>query len=743
MDAAVVRRGGGLRRRELDRGEPEERADRDGAVGAGRAGISRAAAPGFYTDVRARGRASGRRRGAACCAPTVSLSGSLLCLLTALLAAQDATFLLTTTDPTYRTPAFLGNGAFSLVGAPLGTTPSLSFAAGVYDHAATDVPRIAALPAWNELDVSDGDGWLNDTRPDTSALEGYRQTLDLYDGTLSTSYEWVHGAKRTAVEVTMFVSRAEAHLAVIRLRLVPQYAGRVTLRFPLREWPPPGRLALARLERSEPQWTLDSLWYPGLLVATAADSLSIVARAEGGTTRVAVAQQLTWSARLRNQRQRGTEVSFDVAPGESVTFTVAAQHTAAWHRLWQTDLVVQGDPELQRVIHAMLFYLLASVREGTDESLPPMGLSSPGYFGHVFWDADTWMFPPLLALHPEIARSMVGFRYRSLAAARRNAARHGYRGAMYPWESDELGDEATPRFAWQNALYENHVTGDVALAQWQYYLATGDSAWLASYGYPVLAATADFWASRASFDTSRGRYDTPHVVSVDEGLIGIGNDTYTNAIARQNLEFAMLASRRLGRAPNPRWSRVAAGLYIPFDSAGQYHPTYEGAPPERRGSVVPLLAYPLGISMSEQTKRNDLNAAIGLLLKEGSGAMMTTSLYPAIAAELGDRALVDTLLPLSYRDHLRPPFDALAETPTNEAVHFLTVRERFCSRSCSAGPDCGSARTACDPRSGRCCRRASGGSRCGTSRCGDGWSTSWWKAIPRGLSTRRERGSKG
>src|SRR5207237_8448192 len=104
--------------------------------------------------------------------------------------------------------------------------------------------------------------------------------------------------------------------------------------------------------------------------------------------------------------------------------------------------------------------------------------------------------------------------------------------------------------------------------------------------------------------------------------------------------------------------RGAAGRDIPFGAAGPDHPTSEGAPPEKRGSVVPLLAYPLGLPMSEQTKRNDLDAAIGLLLKEGSGAMMTTSLYPAIAAELGDRALVDTLLPLSYRDHLRPPFDA-------------------------------------------------------------------------------------
>src|SRR6266571_1739292 len=633
--------------------------------------------------VRCRGPAVRRGRGAACCAPTFSLAAALLLALAVALSAQDQSFVLTTADPTYRAPAFIGNGAFSLVASPLGTTPALSFAAGVYDHAADDVPRIAALPAWNEIDVSDGDVWLNDVAPDTTVLQAYRQTLDMYDGTLRTTYDWVRGAKRTTIEITTFVSRADPHLAVVRLQLVPRYRGRVTLRFPLREWPPHRRLALARLDRYDPHWTQDSVWYPGQMVVTARDSVSLTAQVEGGTTRVAVAQSVASPRRLRNVQRSATGISFDAAPGEPVTFTklvgvatsrdgsdplaparaanrraaargyrmLLAEHVAAWHRLWETDVVIQGDPELQRVIQAMLFYLLASVREGTDESIPPMGLSSAGYYGHVFWDADTWMFPPLLVLHPAVARSMVGFRYRALGAARRNAARNGYR---------------------------------------------------------VLAATADFWASRATFDSSTGRYGIRHVVSVDEGLIGIGNDTYTNAIARQNLEFAMLASRRLGRAPDSRWSRVAAGLYIPFDSAGHYHPTYEGAPPERRGSVVPLLAYPLGIPMSEQAKRNDLNAAIGLLLKEGSGAMMTTSLYPAIAAELGDRALV-----------------------------------RFCSRSCSAGPDCGSARTACDPRSGRCCRRASADSRCGTSRCGDGWSTSWWKAIPRGLRTRRERESKG
>lgn len=616
----------------------------------------------------------------------------------------DSTFLLHATDPGYRTPPFIGNGHLSLVGSPLGTTPAASYVAGVYDRFPGDVPRIARIPAWSEIDVSDGDGWLNETARDTTALWSYRQTLDMYDGTLRTSYDWVHGGKRTSIEVTAFVSRADPSLAVVRLRLTPRYSGRATVRFPPREWPPPDRLALGRLEQWDPAWTQATVWYPGHTVVVARDSGSLTVRVEGGTTTVAVAQSVSARGRLRNSRRSAAEISFDAAPGEAVTITklvgvassrdasdplpaaravlrraarrgydaLLAEHAAAWHRLWETDVVVEGDSALQRVVHAMLFYLLSSIREGTEESIPPMGLSSAGYYGHVFWDADTWMFPALLVMHPEIARSMVAFRARTLAAAQRNARARGYRGAMYPWEADELGEETTPRFAWQNALSEIHVTGDVALAQWQYYLATGDSAWLARDGYPVIKETADFWVSRATYDTATERYDLRNVVSVDEGLIGIGNDAYTNAVARRNLEIAVAASHRIGRPLDPQWSQMAARLYMPYDSAGEYHPTYEGAPPETRGSVVPLLAYPLALPMSERVKRNDLAHAARRLAGQGPGAMMTVTLYPVVAAELGDRSLVDSLSRQSYEAFLRPPFHVLAETPRSDAVNFLT-----------------------------------------------------------------------
>jgi hypothetical protein len=51
---------------------------------------------------------------------------------------------------------------------------------------------------------------------------------------------------------------------------------------------------------------------------------------------------------------------------------------------------------------------------------------------------------------------------------------------------------------------------------------------------------------------------------------------------------------------------------------------------------------------------------------------MTITLFSVVAAELGDRELVNKLFPISYKGYLRPPFNALAETPANDSINFLT-----------------------------------------------------------------------
>ncbi len=669
-------------------------------------------------------------------APVLSVFSVLSVLFSFPLLAQqaDSSFLLVTQDPGRAPSPFIGNGRFSVVIPPLGFGPSPSFRAGLYEHGPGDVPRIAALPVWNAVAVSDGGGWLEAPLPPDSSVHGdhwleplppvgslreYRQIVDMHSGTVRTSYEWVNQDRRTSVAVESFVSRAAPGIAATRLQLTPRQQGRMRVRFAIAARPRPRRLPLNQIKRLEPGWGHGEIWYPGYMVVRSrlatrlrdGARLSMMSTPEGRTASLTQGVLIIWPHDLPGASARSTtshnrvqvEVTFDGSPDSTYVFTqfasvalsqdvplarwvarelsaaqargydsLAVDNAQAWRRRWESDIRIQGYPELQRVVRSMLFYLLCSADSGTALGIPPMGLSSAGYYGHIFWDSDTWMFPSLLLTHPDIAGSLVAFRGRTLAAAQANARANGYRGAMYPWEADELGHETTPHFAVQNARSEIHVNGDVALAQWQYYLATGDSSWLARDGYPVIRETANFWVSRAVYDSAADQYHIKNVVSVAEGLIGVTDDAYTNAVARKNLEIAVAASRRLGRPADPQWPRLAAKLHLPYDSASQFFRTYEGAPDSTLGAVTPLLSYPLGVPMSTGAKRAQLEQAVRQLLAEGPGAMMGSTLLSVDAAELGDQALMDSLLPHSYQGHMKGPFMMLSETPTNDAVNFVT-----------------------------------------------------------------------
>jgi hypothetical protein len=64
----------------------------------------------------------------------------------------------------------------------------------------------------------------------------------------------------------------------------------------------------------------------------------------------------------------------------------------------------------------------------------------------VFWDTETFVLPFFTFTHPPAARAMLGYRYRTLAAARDNARARGWRGAAYAWESADTGEDVTPAY---------------------------------------------------------------------------------------------------------------------------------------------------------------------------------------------------------------------------------------------------------------------------------------------------------
>ena len=345
------------------------------------------------------------------------------------------------------------------------------------------------------------------------------------------------------------------------------------------------------------------------------------------------------------------------------------RHRQAWQQLWQSDIQIEGDAQAQQDIRSMLYHLYSFSRQGTALSPSPMGLSGLGYNGHVFWDTELWMYPALLVMQPQIAKSMMEYRFQRLEAAKRNAFSKGYEGAMYPWESAETGVEETPVWA-LSGPFEQHITACVAIAAWNYYAVTQDKAWLAEKGWPILRETASFWASRVERN-GPGRYDIKNVVAADEWAENVDNNAFTNAAARANLQMANAAAKILGLPHNADWEEVAKNipiLQMP-DGTTKEHATYHGEGIKQ--ADVNLLAYPLKEVTDPKRIRQDLEYYSQRVPNEGTPAM-TQAVFTLLYARLGNADKARYWLNDSYLPNLLPPFRVIAETKGGTNPYFAT-----------------------------------------------------------------------
>ena len=344
-------------------------------------------------------------------------------------------------------------------------------------------------------------------------------------------------------------------------------------------------------------------------------------------------------------------------------------HGKAWAELWKSDIQIEGDPQAQQDVHSMMYHLYSFVREGTDYSPSPMGLSGLGYNGHVFWDTELWMYPALLVLKPEMAKSMVEYRYNRLTAAKKNAFSHGYKGAMFPWESAATGVEETPVWA-LSGPFEHHITACVGIAAWNYYCVTQDKEWLKERGWPILKETADFWASRVERN-GPGKYDIKNVVAADEWAENVDNNAWTNAAAKAVLQYATEAAALIGSKADADWMHVAQNIPILKMDNGvtQEHATYKGEG-IKQGDVN-LLAYPLKEVSDPKQVLKDLEYYETRVPNEGTPAM-TQAIFTLLYARLGNAEKALKFFKESYEPNLNPPFRVIAETKGGTNPYFAT-----------------------------------------------------------------------
>ena len=313
-------------------------------------------------------------------------------------------------------------------------------------------------------------------------------------------------------------------------------------------------------------------------------------------------------------------------------------------RFWdRADVRVQakGNPvRLQQAIRWNLYQVAQASWRAEGAGIPAKGLTGHGYEGHYFWDTEVYVLPLLSYTQPRIARNLLRFRHSMLDRARERARELSQRGALFPWRTIN-GEEASANFQAGTAQY--HINADIAYAIRRYTHVRGDLGLLGEVGAEILVETARLWADLGFYGTD-GRFHLHGVTGPDEYTTVVNDNTYTNLMARLNLNFAAEAVRRL-REERPQdytalahkvalgpeevesWERAAAVMEVPFDQERGIHPQddtfldrevwdLDGTPPER----FPLLLHyhPLVIYRRQVIKQADIVLAMFLVGNEFS-----------------------------------------------------------------------------------------------------------------------------
>ena len=342
-------------------------------------------------------------------------------------------------------------------------------------------------------------------------------------------------------------------------------------------------------------------------------------------------------------------------------------HRKLWNEMWKGDIVIEGDDEAQRTVRFALYNLYSNARKGSRLSIPPFGLSSQGYNGHIFWDTEFWMYPPMLFMNQGIARTMMDYRTDRLEAACQKALSYGYDGAMFPWESDDAGEEACPTWA-LTGPFEHHITADIAIAAWNYYCMSGDQRWLREEGFPLMEKVAEFWVSRVEKNDD-GSYSIRNVVCADEYAEGDDN-AFTNGTVIRALQDAAKAASICGVKAPVIWKEIAAKLRIPkFENGVTME--YDGY----NGQVIKqadanLLVYPLNLITRPEEIRKDLEYYEGKIDK--GGPAMSFSVLALQYARLGEGDKAYELFVQSFRPNQLPPFGVLSEGAGGTNPYFST-----------------------------------------------------------------------
>jgi len=453
----------------------------------------------------------------------------------------------------------------------------------------------------------------------TTKIKSHRQRLNLENAVFERETVFVSRGKTLCIKSARFLSAENPHFGVIKFSLTCNQAAKITIHtgIDFNIWDLNG----PHLLKLTPQKKDGILSVSG--VTNEAGKRVAVAEAIG----IDFGKETNSAAGKQNLRlitlnaERGKTYTFEkffavftdndlvrspdeaaircVSEAKSLAYEAClARHNAEWAKKWKScDVKIEGDDEAQLALRYSIFQLLiVAPVNGSANSIPARALSGQVYKGAIFWDTEMFMFPFFLHTYPEKAEELMRYRIKTLDGARRKAQTEGvgFRGAFYAWESQETGDDACTYFNIGDPFTKRdlrthfrdkqvHISGDVAIAMWEYFKVTGDDSLLLEGGAEVILECARFYYSYAYFKKDKNRYEILDVIGPDEYHERVNNNAFTSMVAKATFEIAnatvnylkqthpgnlAVLVKKIGMASElPLFTEAAELIYVPQPDA--------------------------------------------------------------------------------------------------------------------------------------------------------------------------------
>ena len=346
---------------------------------------------------------------------------------------------------------------------------------------------------------------------------------------------------------------------------------------------------------------------------------------------------------------------------------VAQASRDAWAKRWMTDIEIDGPVEDQQAVRSFLFYLRSSIAPKDTMSISPFGLSDDHYNGHVFWDADIWVFPALSFIDPGAASAIPAYRlakarsavsnfvdwFRAGASTASGPQRVAVKtnmspaGIKFPWESSVTGKETCPG----PSKFEEHITGSVL---WSLSQAAALGLAPADKVNGLAAMASNTYLSMATQGGEK-ELSIKGVMSPDENHTG-DDDLYTNLLAEW-----LANGRRWSPHPHPAFVMPRDNLSL-LTYAGDKIKSYKQA-------ATILGIYPLQYPVAEQEEKTMMDRFPPKVIKNGPA--MSDSLNALIWARIGDERAYEAWQG-SWKDYTQNPFLLFTEKRTVSNGYFTT-----------------------------------------------------------------------